>query len=291
MFSSFLKKLSDPRPEMPAFDRNWAPAASATAPLPLGAVLRRAADLTALGGDPATVQLLLEKGAGLWQRDAYGTLPCDAMKLNPWIADDDRTALRTKLCVPEPTNLARPARESFSIERPTLHAGDRWKMTVRGLNTNVLWQTDEIAVAEVQADRIKLTINGRPGMMTAGLAMLDGPQLRCDKGFEWLSFPLTPGKQWAFTTNWEDFKAKAAGRAQMDVTVKGREKIRTPAGEVDAVKIEAQGSIRVTAPIHLTRKITVNLWYAPMLKAIVRTEWVDGATDMLIEVAESSVAP
>ncbi|MCK9284628.1 MAG: ankyrin repeat domain-containing protein [Rhodocyclaceae bacterium] len=254
----------------------------------------------ALGGDPATVQLLLERGASAGHYDSYGSRPCDALKLNPAIADAERAILSGKLCPPVPSyvpkvaaQIAAPAAQAefFSIERPTLRVGDRWKVETRDKRTNALKRSEEIVVDEVTADRIKLAINGMTGIMSTDLTTLESPQLRCDEGYQFLSFPLTPGKQWSFRTAWEHRERKASGRAQMDVSVIRTEQLKLPGGEVDAYRMEAQGSIRVESPIRLTRRVSATYWYAPSMRAIVRMEWIDGVEDSVIEVVGFSLAP
>ena len=245
----------------------------------------------ALGGDAGTVQLLLDRGAKADHWDNYGALPCDAMKLNRKLADGERAELRSRLCkaperyvAPKRSASAQAAVESFTIERPIVQVGDRWKYESRDKNSGALKRSEEAIVTAVAGERIKVTVNGVPGVMTADLTSLDGPVLRSEPGYQFLSFPLYAGKKWGFRTNWEHKEKRATGRAQMEVTIKGLESVKLASGEVDALRLEAQGTVNVESPIHFGRKVSATYWYAPSMKAIVKTEWIDGIEDMVIEV-------
>ncbi|HEX5806573.1 MAG TPA: ankyrin repeat domain-containing protein [Macromonas sp.] len=259
----------------------------------------------ALGGDSATVGLLLERGALSSNRDHFGTRPCEALALNTRLSDEEQAALQTRLCparpsyaAPAPTTPTAPAavastlnrRITIDTERPVLQVGERWKQETRLRNGNTLKQVDDIVVTSVQPELIGLSINGQPGSMTAELAMRVGPRLRYDEGYQLLSFPLLPGKTWQFRTGWEQRRLGASGRLQMEVQVKGEETLKLAWGDTPAIKLEAQGTLQVEVPIRLLRKVSASYWYAPSVNAIVRTEWIDGAEDLVIEVVSHTPA-
>lgn len=259
---------------------------------------KTALHFAALSGDSATIRLLLERGAQVNTTDHHGTRPCDALSLNTRLPENDQANLKTQLCPARPVYAApsqpevpaaatvTPLKRSITIdtERPVLHVGERWKQETRLLHSNTLKHVDDIVVTSVQPDLIGLSINGQPGSMTAELAMRVGPRMRYDEGYQALSFPLQFGKKWTFRTGWEQRRLGASGRLQMEVQVAGEETLKLAWGETPTIKLEAQGTLQVESPIRLMRKVTARYWYAPSVHAIVRTEWLDGMEDLVIEV-------
>lgn len=252
----------------------------------------------AASGDAATIQTLLDGGAQNAQRDHYGALPCDAIKLNTQLTDDERTALTPRVCPPLPppgVKIKSPVAATFAdfapVARPMLSVGDRWKQETRFKNTRALKESLDIVVSAVLPERIKLTINGSQGAMTPELGLLDGPSMHYDEGLQLLSFPLGMGKTWSFQTSWQHKGSGATGLLQLDITVKGMERIKragAAGGEIDAIRLEGQGLLHVRTPIRLIRRVNMSYWYAPSLRSIVRAEWNDGVEDTVTELVESS---
>lgn len=267
---------------------------------------KTALHFAAQSGDAATIQSLLEQGARTDSRDNFGTRPCDLLKLNLQLAAAEQTTIGAKLCPATPTYAAptyrapaQPEQPSASArigaitidaERPRLQVGESWKIETRNKNTNILKQVDEMIVTAIAPERITLSINGQPGSMSPELAALDGPKMRYDEGYRILSFPLQADRKWSMRTGWEHRERGARGQLQLDVQVKGEETLKLAWGEVPTIKLEAQGILRVESPIRLMRRVSASYWYAPSAKAIVRTEWLDGAEDLIIEVVAHSDA-
>jgi len=267
---------------------------------------KTALHFAALAGDAATARLLLERGATLSVRDHFGDRPCEALALNTRLPDADLADLTTRLCPARPiyaapTPTAAPVRNeptaavlnrrlTLNAERPVLRVGERWKQETRRLQGNTLKQVEDIAVTSVQPNLIGLSINGQPGSMTGDLALRMGPVMHYDEGYQPLSFPLQVDKTWQYRTGWEQRTLGASGRLQMEVQVKGEETLKLAWGDTPAIKLEAKGTLRVETPIRMQRKVSASYWYAPSVNAIVRTEWIDGAEDLVIEVVSHSPA-
>ena len=81
-----------------------------------------------------------------------------------------------------------------------------------------------------------------------------------------------------------EFLGTLQNRTNMSVAVLGYEKVRVPAGEFDAFKLEAKGIwVSPQAPF-APGAVYLTYWYAPAVRAIVKKE--EQATGMPIHVTE-----
>jgi hypothetical protein len=109
-------------------------------------------------------------------------------------------------------------------------------------------------------------------MLTPELNVVESPR-RKDSNARALSFPLEVGKRWSHSNAWM-FKDKGSrGSAVVDVLVVAHEKVRVPAGEFDAFKLEAKGSFRRVSGINsqVVGESAATYWYAPAARAIVKS--------------------
>jgi hypothetical protein len=155
-------------------------------------------------------------------------------------------------------------------ERPDVKAGDQWKFvvyySVPSGTPNRTW-----LVASVSGTSIEAVENGEPLTLTRELNVIESPRDKYSNS-RLLAFPLTVGKQWQYVTDWV-FKPKGSvGKATVDVTVTGHEKVRVPAGEFDAFKLTSRESVSGTSPIGsvYAGETTRTYWYAPAARAIVK---------------------
>lgn len=158
-----------------------------------------------------------------------------------------------------------------TAQRPAVQAGDQWQFVryyaLRSTTPNCNW-----LVTSVTPGRIEATENGEPLLLTPELNVLDSP-LRKESNPRALSFPLEVGRRWRYTSDWL-FKPKGStGSLSVDVTVVGYEKVAVPAGEFDAFKLVAKGSLGGTSPVNsrYEGEITTTYWYAPAARAIVKS--------------------
>jgi hypothetical protein len=156
-------------------------------------------------------------------------------------------------------------------ELPDVRAGDRWKFavyaTVPSATPNRAW-----VVTSVTAISIEGTENGEPLLLTRELNVLESPRGK-DSNPKSLDFPLEVGKRWRYESDWV-FKPKGAkGGISVDVTVVGHERVKVPAGEFDAFKLTAKGSLRGTSPVNsqYAGETTETYWYAPVARTIVKS--------------------
>lgn len=127
-------------------------------------------------------------------------------------------------------------------------------------------------ITALTSARIDGTENGEPLTLAPDLNVLESP-LQKSSNPEALRFPLEVGKRWRYANAWV-FKPKGSnGKTVVDVTVTGYEKVRVPAGEFDAFKLVATGSLEGISPINRQYGgvTPTTYWYAPAARAVVRS--------------------
>ena len=133
-------------------------------------------------------------------------------------------------------------------DRPSVKVGDQWQFVmyygIPSTKPNRAW-----VITSVTPTGIEGTENGEPLMLTQELNVLESPRHK-DSNPQALSFPLEVGKRWRYASDWV-FKPKGSnGSTVVDVAVVGHEKLRVPAGEFDAFKLAAKGSLHGVSPIN-----------------------------------------
>ena len=154
---------------------------------------------------------------------------------------------------------------------PDVKAGDEWKFAVY-YNVPTTTPNRAWAITSVSSISMEGTENGEPLRLTRELNVLESPR-NTESNPKALSFPLEVGKRWRYDSDWV-FKPKAStGSTTVDVAVVAHERIKGPAGEFDAFRLAATGSLRGTSPINsqYAGETTETYWYAPMARAIVKS--------------------
>ena len=154
-------------------------------------------------------------------------------------------------------------------DRPAVKVGDEWQFieyyVVPIQKPNVIWVITSVTPAGISG-----TENGKVLKLTPDLNVIESP--RSDHS-DWrlLSFPLEVGKKWAYSDDFLQKDVDYAGHSVVNVAVVGREKVRVPAGEFDAYKLEAKGKdgVRGGPP---ARDVTRTYWYAPAARAVVKSQ-------------------
>lgn len=153
-------------------------------------------------------------------------------------------------------------------DRPTVKVGDQWQFrTYTGVTP---LDSHNWVVESVVPTGIKATEDGQPLELSSDLNNIDSPRGK-NSDLRLLNFPLEVGKQWSYVNDYvmKDL-GRETGRSNVDVAVVGYEKVRIPAGEFDAFKLEARGSYSGSAG---AGKETRTYWYAPAARAIVKEEF------------------
>lgn len=153
-------------------------------------------------------------------------------------------------------------------DRPSVKVGDQWRFETRlgpvGVkSSDIVW-----VITSVTPSRIEGTENAGALVLTPELNNVESPR-RKDSDLRLLNFPLAVGKQWKFTDDYELTVEQVPGRGNFSAKVVGYGKVRVPAGEFDAFKLEAKGKW-VTGGT--TGEASWTYWYAPAARAIVKIE-------------------
>ena len=156
-------------------------------------------------------------------------------------------------------------------DRPAVKVGDEWQFVeyfgFPPAKPNQTW-----VVTSITPSGIEGTANGKPQLLTPDLNIVESPRLK-HSDFRMLSFPLEVGKKWSCSSNAYNVLNQSPFTVEYDVTVLANERVRVPAGEFDAFKLEAKGRFGVDGPpgpgaLEETR----SYWYAPAARAIVKEE-------------------
>jgi hypothetical protein len=181
-----------------------------------------------------------------------------------------------------PLSQVPPGGMPAAVPAPQVAIGDAWTYRVHDAFTRIPRGDQRYQVTTVGADRIEVT-----GPVERG----DGIQLY-DREWNWLkrpatnlqtfeyspaypafAFPLTPGKRWHARVTARD---PADGRrfpVWVDGAVLGWERVKVPAGEFDALKIERIVYIEYFEYAVRGRSvIREHEWYAPAVKQSVKRE-------------------
>jgi hypothetical protein len=154
-----------------------------------------------------------------------------------------------------------------TADRPTLKVGDRWTYEVHIGPWRVKSIDRPREITAVTPERIEGTENGSAFVMTTDLNNVESA-LRKDSDLRLLSFPLEVGKKWSFSDEYTDYSyGGMEGKMDVGATVVGYEKVRVPAGEFDAFKLQADGKwVSGGASGGFSRAY----WYAPAARAVVK---------------------
>jgi hypothetical protein len=154
---------------------------------------------------------------------------------------------------------------------PDVQVGNQWQFveyyTVPSTTPNRAWVITSLTPMGFEG-----TENGERLMLTRELNVLESPRNK-NSNPKALSFPLEVGKRWRYESEWV-FKPKGSkGSTIVDVVVVGHEKVKVPAGEFDAFKLAAKGSLHGVSPIKsvYAGETTETYWYAPTARAIVKS--------------------
>jgi hypothetical protein len=168
---------------------------------------------------------------------------------------------------------------------PNPAVGARWTYRGReGFRWPVVWEeTHEVTAAGADGLTVRVTLKGptidivrqetlvAPGMVSMG-ALMDVETRRFAMPLERYRFPLAPGETWnQWVTNFNE-SLKREGRINRYVRVGGWEKVSTPAGEFDAIRMRV--FMRLDDEEFWRYPTTCNylIWYAPAVGAPVREE-------------------
>ena len=177
-----------------------------------------------------------------------------------------------------------------SLQSPTLattapqyRVGDRWVYRVRDGFANPTIYEETHAVTAVGTDgvtvnvivtggghtvqRVERWVDG--GRMAQG-ALLDIETRRFDEPLVMFRFPMQPGSTWTQRVGNVDLYTGRRGPIARYVRVAGQERVTTPAGTFDAVRLNVIMQLDDEEFWRWPTDATYTVWYAPAAKAPVR---------------------
>ena len=163
------------------------------------------------------------------------------------------------------------AQKAERVDRPNVKVGDQWQFAMSGsykaTAANLSWVVTAVTPTEIRA-----TENGQPLLLTRDMNQVESPR-RQDSDLRLLSFPLEVGKAWTYVNDYVLKDSGTKGQQKYSVVVLTYEKVRVPAGEFDAFKLEATGTFSGTAYVGpVSGSSSRTYWYAPAARAIVKDE-------------------
>lgn len=163
-----------------------------------------------------------------------------------------------------------------------MKVGDYWEYAVRDAYTGFDRGVHRYQVSHADPERVVVDVF-RDGervdsrVYTAGWNGLEHPlpnlqRFRYDPAFPAYVYPLEPGRSWYTVVTATDPQTRARYRVHTRGQVVGWERIRVPAGEFDALRIQRQVFAGNSDARRSQETITETDWYVPRLKRAARTQ-------------------
>lgn len=168
---------------------------------------------------------------------------------------------------------------------PDYRVGDRWVYRVTdGFRNRVTWEeTYQVTTASPQAIVVSVRAKGAsvddsrtetwsaPGIVVAG-AVFDNDTRRFEPPLERYRFPLVGGAYWNQEVRDANHDSRPYAGVRRAVRVGGYERITTPAGTFDAIRLQVDMRLDDEAFWRWPTECTYVLWYAPAVGMTVREE-------------------
>ena len=182
-------------------------------------------------------------------------------------------------CAAQPTYT--PADAPASTAAPQVKVGDFWEYAVRdgwtGLPRGIYRY--EVTRADASGSHVRLTHDGRvldtliyaPGWNGRELPLTNTQRFRYEPIYPAYAFPLEPGKRWRTVLKSTDVATGRTYNTHVIAKVAGWERVRVPAGEFDALRIERSVFAGNMEGTRTQEEITEVDWYVPAVRRAVRT--------------------
>ena len=168
---------------------------------------------------------------------------------------------------------------------PAHQVGDRWVYRVQdGFRVRLTWEeTHEITSVSPKGITVRVTAKGpsiddqrtetwsAPGVVLTG-AVFDNETRRFEPALVRYRFPLTGGERWRQSLRDPDHDTRPYGGVERNVSVGGYERITTPAGTFDAIRLQVFMRLDDETFWRFPTECTYQLWYAPAIGMTVREE-------------------
>jgi hypothetical protein len=179
---------------------------------------------------------------------------------------------------------------AIRAELPTIKVGDRWKYEQSDRRTGIRESELNQSVLSVSASQIEGIENEGRFVWTPEMNFVESPTLAITGEAKRLAFPLEVGKKWDYKYNFTNKVSGVKARWQLEATVVAYEKVKVPAGEYDAFRIEYSGFWNNDTSGRSGR-LKVTSWFAPIARNIVKTEFEDGFNNWMRHLVECQVQP
>lgn len=181
------------------------------------------------------------------------------------------------------------AQPTLNGDKPALKVGDTWRWVRSDRRTGAQEAETLRTITSVAADRVEGTENQGKVVMTGDLMGMESPDWVRTGAPRFADYPLAVGKKWSFKFQQKNTNSPYTTNFQYDAEVVGIEKVKSPAGEFDAFKINYRGYWDSSGGGNGSLSITS--WYAPAPRATVRTEVTSGRNATLTELHEFKLQP
>ena len=166
------------------------------------------------------------------------------------------------------------------VARPDIKVGDRWTYQILDKMTGEIKGSTTLSVYEVTETEIHLKAQGkmkapfsRVEFLDRQLNWLDNSVVQWKPSTGTYLFPLKIGKQWSQQYEAVALSNESKTRHNVAAKVVAYEKVKVPAGEFDAFKIEYTIRNVSTSDTERADSITRSVrWYAPSVKQMVKQE-------------------
>jgi hypothetical protein len=180
--------------------------------------------------------------------------------------------------------------DGVRAEQPTIKVGDVWKSETRDRRTGLRLSGSLRTVTSVSATQIEGTFNAGKFVATPDLNFIETPTYSQTGDVRHLVFPLELGKKWDSKFKYFNKANSWDVRWQFDAKVTAYEKVKVPAGEFDAFKIEYKGYWNNDS-LGASGRLVITSWYAPAAKSIVKNEYDDTYNITVTELLEVQLQP
>ena len=168
-------------------------------------------------------------------------------------------------------------------EAPAYRVGDRWVYHVDdGFRQKTVWdETHEVVAAGAEGFTVRITQRGpatdatrteiwsSPGQVKVG-ALYDNETRRFANPLQRYDFPLADGKVWNQRVDNYNEATKATGNINRYVRVGGWEKVTTPAGTFDAIRMQVIMRLDDDEFWRWGTQCNYSVAYAPAVRGVVR---------------------
>jgi hypothetical protein len=176
-----------------------------------------------------------------------------------------------------------PASGTVAADAPQYRVGDRWVYRIReGFLTPVVYEeTKTVTAASASGATMRVTDRSErfdvvrtetwsgPGALSQG-ALFDIETRRFAQPVDLYRFPLRPGSGWKQRVLNFNEQLDRDGPISRTVRVDGYERVTTPAGAFDAVRMTVYMTLDDEEFWRWPTRCTYVVWYAPAVKGVVR---------------------